>query len=148
LPVILALALLKRTRPRYPLLVLELPPSNPKRPRDVKGARRSGGASCRIAIIAHSRPQHAGKLVESQPLFLVRSKLSALPRPLHGTRLVTTDIDSPTHSAQPQRATFWRSFSARWMSRCASRFASVSRLSYCFLPLPTPISSFANPFFR
>jgi len=31
-------ALLKRTRPRYPLLVLELSPSNPKRPRVQKDA--------------------------------------------------------------------------------------------------------------
>lgn len=52
----------------------------------------------------------------------------------------------PRRPCVRQRGVRCRSFSARWICRSASRFAIVSRLSYSFLPLATPISSFANPF--
>jgi len=37
---------------------------------------------------------------------------------------------------------------SRALSRCQSRSFSVSRLSCCFLPRASPISSFARPFFQ
>lgn len=96
-----------------------------------------------IVVVCRShRIQHRGWADTPETLILLRVHPTPEGDPAPAEPLPPIGNRNPwrrPRAAQP-------CFRARSMSRFASRFFMASRLSWSFLPLPTPISSFTRPF--